>query len=226
MSRVQAFAGLIANLFRKPATVGESFGFLADTFRWLPRRDDNKCTGCGACSERCSTGATTIKDIGMERTVSIDSWMCIYCGRCADVCPENALELNFEPKTDEERKAREELLARVGKNGEACSLCIRGLEGDPEAANNYVQQISLAHGSDEPKKTVDTTLPLQRCSVCGEAMPVTEKYLDVIKERTLKNLQPDTAAVINKDMERYLRTCISCRRKYSLEWGTHPRKFI
>jgi ferredoxin len=208
VSRIEAFSGLIANLFRRPVTVKESFGFLADTFRWLPRRDDEKCTGCGACSERCSTGATTVKDAGVERTVSIDSWMCIYCGRCADVCPEKALELNFEPKTEEEKKARKEI-SRVEDNGAS-----------------YVRQISLAHGSDEPKKTVDTTLPLQRCSVCGEAMPVTEKYLDAIKERTLKGLQPETAAVVEKDMERYLRTCIACRRKYSLEWGIHPRKFI
>jgi len=208
VSRLKAFSGLIANLFRRPVTVKESFGFLADTFRWLPRRDRDKCTGCGACSERCSTGATTVKDAGTERTISIDSWMCSYCGRCADVCPEKALELNFEPKTDEEKQARKEMFRAENEDA------------------SFVEQISLAHGSDEPKKTVDTTLPLQRCSVCGEAMPAPEKYLDVIKERTLKGLQPETAAVVEKDMERYLRTCIACRRKYSLEWDTHPRKFI
>jgi ferredoxin len=208
VSRVKAFSGLIAKLFRKPVTVEESFGFLADTFRWLPRRDDEKCTGCGACSERCSTGATTVTDAGTERTVSIDSWMCIYCGRCADVCPEKALELNFEPGTEEEKNARKEIY-RAGGDGDS-----------------YVRQISLAHGSEEPKKTVDTKLPLQMCSVCGEAMPVTEKYLAAIEERTLRNLRPETASVIEKDMGRYLRTCIACRRKHSLEWGTHPRKFI
>jgi hydrogenase-4 component H len=87
-------------------------------------------------------------------------------------------------------------------------------------------RVSLSRGSEEPGPTVDTTLRLQKCIVCGEVMPVTGKYLDIIKERMFVNLKPETGIIVEKDMERYLRTCISCRRKYSLEWDTHPRKFI
>jgi formate hydrogenlyase subunit 6/NADH:ubiquinone oxidoreductase subunit I len=205
VSRVKAFGSLLLNFLRKPVTVKESFGFLADTFRWLPRRDDNKCTGCGACSERCSTGATTVSDALLDRKVSIDSWMCIFCGRCAEICPEKALELTFEPNDGGKHAAQY-------------------VDGDPDL--EYTKKISLAHNSDEPKKTVDTVLRLQRCSICGDAMPVTEKYLSVIKERTLNNLQPETAAITGNDMNKYLTACISCRRKYSLDWDTHPRKFI
>ncbi len=205
MSRVKAFGSLLLNFLRKPVTVEESFGFLADTFRWLPRRDDDRCTGCSACSERCSTGATTVTDNNLERKVSIDSWMCIYCGRCAEICPEKALDLTFEPKDGRAHGAEH-------------------VDADPGL--EYTKRISLAHYMDEPKKTVDTVLGLQRCSICGEPMPATEKYLGVVRERTLKNLGPETAAVTEKDMGRYLTACISCRRKYSLEWDTHPRKFI
>jgi formate hydrogenlyase subunit 6/NADH:ubiquinone oxidoreductase subunit I len=226
MSRVKAFGSLLLNFLRKPVTVKEGFGFLADTFRWLPRRDDNKCTGCGACSERCSTGATTVNDAGMERKVSIDSWMCIFCGRCAEICPEKALVLTFEQKNEEEIKAREALLSKAGEKFDVGVHCSSSLGRDTDAADKYVQKISLAHTFDEPRKTVDTTIKLQRCSVCGEVMPVTEKYLNVIHERTLKNLQPEIAAIIEKDMKKYLTACISCRRKNSLEWDTHPRKFI
>lgn len=67
---------------------------------------------------------------------------------------------------------------------------------------------------------------MQHCSVCGQIMPVTEKYLKVIRQRTLDNLEPGTAKVIDKDMEKYLTACIACRQKNSLVWGTHPRKWV
>lgn len=205
IGKLSAYASMATNFFRKPVTVHDTYGFTADNFRWLPRRDADLCTGCGACNERCSSGATSIKDAGECRTVSIDSLQCIFCGRCADVCPERALDPLIPPMTDEEKKAAEH---------------------DPDVYAKYTQRVSLSHGSEEKKPTVDTTLILQKCSVCGEVMPVTEKYLKVVKERTLANLQPETAAVIEKDMEKYLTVCGSCRRKYSLEWGTHPRKWI
>lgn len=205
LDKLKAYGELISNFFRKPVTVKESFGFMAQNFRWLPRRDADKCTGCGACNERCSSGATSLTDSGGERLVSIDGMRCIFCGRCADVCPEQALELTFEGKAEEEKKA--------GELG-------------PGASDECTQRVSLSRGSEEQMPTVDTTLKLQRCSICGQVMPVTGKYLNVIKERTLKNLKPETAPVVEKDMKLYLTACISCRRKNSLEWDTHPRKFI
>ena len=198
--KLKAFAEVAANFFRRPVTVSEAYGFTAENFRWLPRRDADKCTGCGACNERCSSGATSIKDDGENRTISIDGLQCIFCGRCADVCPEGALDL---------------MIKEPGADGH-----------DPDAQYKNMMRVSLSHGSEEKKPTVDTTLKLQKCVSCGQVMPVTEKYLAVVKDRTLKNLKPETAAVIEKDMEKYLKTCIACRRKHSLEWDTHPRKWI
>lgn len=226
MSRVKSAVQLFANLFKKPSTVRESFGFLADTFRWLPRRDAEKCTGCGACYERCSSGATDIKDADGQRLVTINSLNCIYCGRCADVCPEKALELTMEAKSAEEAKAREEILKKIGKKCDVCVQCLRCLDEDPDASIKYVKEVSLGHGTKDKVPTVDTILPLQKCSMCGEMMPATEKHLKLVRERTLANLKPETAKVVEQDMKMYLNTCIACRQKHSLEWNTHPRKFI
>ena len=219
MSQLLAFVKLAANLFKKPVTVDEAYGFLADTYRGMPVRDDEKCTGCGACFERCSSGATKISDVDGDRTVIVDGFNCIFCGRCADVCPEKALSLSFEPKTPEERSLREDAVKKAGLDGDICLH----VETDPARC---MEKVDLSRYGDEASPTTETTLRLQRCSVCGEVMPVTEKFLHVVHDRTLANLQPETAEVIGKDMEKYLTACISCRQKYSLVWGTHPRKWI
>lgn len=218
MSRLSAVSGLLGNLLKKPATVREDYGFLAETYRAMPRRDEAKCTGCGACYERCSSGATKIIDEGDKRTIRVDGNNCIFCGRCADACPEHALSLTFEPESPEEKAAREEALKKIDLSGDTRQI----VEASPES----MARVNLAHYGGEPAPVTDTVLKLQRCVVCGEIMPATEKYLTVIHDRTLANLQPDTAKVIEKDMEKYLRACIDCRQKNSLIWHTHPRKWI
>lgn len=217
-TRIGAFGKLIIRFFRRPVTVRDTFGFITAASRGLPRRDETRCTGCGACMERCSSGATTVTDTGNQRTVSIDSLRCIFCARCADVCPEGALDLKFDAVFSDGQN-----LAGPMEPG---WLCIIEQDLDPAVSDRYAGQISLSHGIHEKGATVDTTFTLQTCSICGEVMPVTEKFLQVISKRVLENLQPDTATIVKKDMERYLTACISCRRKMSREWNTHPRKFI
>lgn len=216
--KIQAFSELIAHLFHLPVTARESFGFIAAHSRILPRRDDIRCTGCGACNERCSSGATNITDHDDQRTVSIDSLRCIFCARCADVCPEEALDLNFTPFIlDEDHEGASSRTQSEGVSDHDISLPV---------SRRYAQRISLSHGIREEHAVVNTTLTLQKCRVCGDIMPVSEKHLQVIAERVLKNLEPENAVIVGKDMELYLTACISCRRKMSIEWNTHPRKFI
>jgi formate hydrogenlyase subunit 6/NADH:ubiquinone oxidoreductase subunit I len=226
MKRIRSFLSLIGNFFRKPVTVKESFGFLPNTFRNFPRRDDDKCTGCGACYERCSSGATHLTDVDTKRTVCIDSLNCIFCGRCADTCPEVALALSSEPQTEEQKKALENTLSKLDKGGKTCINCISSIDQDSDAGEKYVREVSLAYESGEDKPCQETVLELQRCRVCGEIMPETIKHLKAVRERTLKNLKPETAAIIEEDMKKYLDVCVACRQKYSLIWGTHPRKFV
>jgi len=49
--------------------------------------DSGKCTGCGACVERCPEGAIRLVD-GLA---GIDQAKCKGCEACVEVCPENAI---------------------------------------------------------------------------------------------------------------------------------------
>lgn len=222
--KVRAFGRLASNLFFRPVTVRESFGFVAYLSRGLPRRDASRCTGCGACNERCSSGATSITDHEGVRTVSIDSLRCLFCARCADICPERALDLYFGTASREDGVMGMPFADAVPSD--PGRQCLHDHELDLSASDQYARALSLSHELKSQHITVDTSLPLQRCRICSAEMPVTEKFLQVIADRMLARLKPETAAVVRKDLELYLTACISCRQKFSVKWNTYPRKFI
>jgi Pyruvate/2-oxoacid:ferredoxin oxidoreductase delta subunit len=57
---------------------------------YIPERDEEKCTACGACAEACPINAIAILSNGNPKT---DTSICIGCGVCALKCPTEALKL-------------------------------------------------------------------------------------------------------------------------------------
>ncbi len=102
--------------------------------------------------------------------------------------------------------------------------CLHDHDLDLSASVRYAQAISLSHELKTKSVTVDTNLSLQKCRFCGEEMPVTEKFLQMMADRMLSHLKPETADVVRKDLELYLTACISCRQKYSVKWNTPPEE--
>ncbi|MHC4560061.1 MAG: 4Fe-4S binding protein [Planctomycetota bacterium] len=51
--------------------------------------DEEKCTGCGACIEECTSDAINMVD---EKAV-VDEGECIDCGICVDACEEEAISM-------------------------------------------------------------------------------------------------------------------------------------
>lgn len=50
------------------------------------RKED--CSGCGACADRCEVGAIRmLRDKEGFDYPSVDSSLCVQCGRCEEVCP-------------------------------------------------------------------------------------------------------------------------------------------
>lgn len=55
------------------------------------RRDDRRCTHCGACTAVCPTGALTIRREDMR--VRFDQKRCSVCELCIAGCPARAMEV-------------------------------------------------------------------------------------------------------------------------------------
>jgi ferredoxin len=57
------------------------------------RRNDAKCTHCGACLAVCPTTALYVKRDTME--VGFDDKECVACELCIKVCPPRAMEIHY-----------------------------------------------------------------------------------------------------------------------------------
>lgn len=58
------------------------------------RRDDEKCTQCGACTIICPTGALAIPD-RETMVVEFDIDKCVACSLCVEACPPRAMQISL-----------------------------------------------------------------------------------------------------------------------------------
>lgn len=66
---------------------------LSERFRGLPQIDSSKCTAeCAVCVDVCPVAAIE-KSSGKT---TLDMGKCIFCGECALVCPQQAIEFTHE----------------------------------------------------------------------------------------------------------------------------------
>ncbi len=59
---------------------------------WLPRLDQNLCTGCRECVSACPTSALAQVN-GKAALIYPD--LCTYCTACEAICPVGAIELPY-----------------------------------------------------------------------------------------------------------------------------------
>ncbi|MEJ2040375.1 MAG: 4Fe-4S binding protein [Desulfosarcinaceae bacterium] len=69
---------------------------LAVHSNYYARVDEEKCTACEACVDRCQMDAITMGD-----TATIDRRRCIGCGVCVSACPSEALSLKQKSGDDQ-----------------------------------------------------------------------------------------------------------------------------
>ncbi|MFX0100678.1 MAG: 4Fe-4S binding protein [Candidatus Hodarchaeota archaeon] len=63
---------------------------LVNSTNYLSNIDEEKCTGCETCVDRCPVDAISLNDDGKAE---VTPEYCIGCGVCAHFCPENAISL-------------------------------------------------------------------------------------------------------------------------------------
>jgi formate hydrogenlyase subunit 6/NADH:ubiquinone oxidoreductase subunit I len=59
--------------------------------------DQEACTGCGVCVDRCQMEA--LAQAGKKEKATLDAGRCIGCGLCVTTCPGKALKLARKPQT-------------------------------------------------------------------------------------------------------------------------------
>lgn len=87
--------------------------------------ESERCIGCGLCEKICVSNCismeTALGDDGRKKVInySINYGRCVYCGDCADVCPELAIVHGREYEFASEQRAyfgyKEDLLTSLDK---------------------------------------------------------------------------------------------------------------
>lgn len=123
MTKLKAILEGLRALVKGPFTVRYPFepSPPPETFRGAPKREPEKCTACGACSQNCPTKAISILDLNKE--VAVDVWYgkCIYCARCTEVCPEEAVKMSLT--YDLSTYNKEEVREKVSMAAQRCQIC-------------------------------------------------------------------------------------------------------
>lgn len=93
---------------------------LPDRFRGRPTFDSEKCRAeCDRCATACPTDA-----IEVGERVSVDLGKCLFCGECATVCIDQAVQLDSDYRLAVRK--REDLIVREGQQVLELAVALEG----------------------------------------------------------------------------------------------------
>jgi ech hydrogenase subunit C len=94
--RPQAIVTSVAAALGAKLEEKEDYWATPEDYRGRHEFDSEKCIGCGACAQVCSSDAIELADNNGTRTVKVDYGHCSFCAFCQDECPEDAIKLTGE----------------------------------------------------------------------------------------------------------------------------------
>lgn len=78
-------------LLRDKMILPMEFFNYCQTCRAYPVIDEEKCLGCGGCSDNCPCGALELKEVEKEIKANCYTINCTGCRICIDICPQGAI---------------------------------------------------------------------------------------------------------------------------------------
>ncbi len=94
--RPQAIVKAVVQILGAKLEDKEDYWATPEGFRGKHEFDRDKCIGCGACAQVCSSDAIDVIDEGEKRVVRINYGHCSFCAFCQDECPTQAIRLTRE----------------------------------------------------------------------------------------------------------------------------------
>ncbi len=166
----------------------------APTFRGYIKFREEKCVGCGACSEVCPTEARETIDQGRVRKLIYHPERCIFCSLCVEACITGE-GIYHTPEYELSRIRKEEFGEVIEKELAFCEIC-----GKKITARDHL--IWLADRLGELSYANPTLFLTKSYDLGGEIAPA-----------------PGEVRPYRSDHIRIL--CPDCRRKVYLreEWG-------
>jgi formate hydrogenlyase subunit 6/NADH:ubiquinone oxidoreductase subunit I len=87
----------------------------AKGFQGPPHIIFDRCTACGICTGICPAGALTLTKNELVQELALDRGACVFCNRCVNACPEQALVGSRKFHWAAKKKADLVLRGRCGK---------------------------------------------------------------------------------------------------------------
>lgn len=72
---------------------GAKYSHICEGLRGVPQYSEEDCCGCAACESVCTANTIKTEDVSGKRIFTIDLGRCVFCGRCEEECPEDAIKL-------------------------------------------------------------------------------------------------------------------------------------
>ena len=119
--RPQAIVKAIADILGGTLEEKEEYWQTPEDFRGRHEIDSEKCIGCGACAQVCSSDAINVSDENGKRIIKVNYGHCSFCAFCQDECPTEAIKLTREYHLL--TKDREAANVTNEVNLQACSSC-------------------------------------------------------------------------------------------------------
>ena len=175
---------------------------------------NEKCVGCGICSDICPTTAIKLGPIlpiarGLLKTdfITIDENNCCLCGLCASSCPFDALELDIDGTNTKEMNNYPRWTHDASIDSETCIYCGRCSTACPQDA------IFLHRSLPEVKELVrgETEVDQEKCihcGVCEEMCPADAINMD---RNDINSSNPSIATSVDIDESKCI-FCSICKR--------------